>query len=211
VLDVTATDDDAARRARELPDLIAPPPARPEMESVTDIHGTVARFEMAYSPIVRKAVSFGPPLRQRVPSLVFCAFGAVLVGLVLTAYYAASSNSALYVWIVEGDRARPLPSAVLATVIFLSGLGTVIRARMRGVLVHPDGIEGRYLLAMGLPRVRRWTWAQVERVVIDDDGAMLELWDATYARLPDVARPGELGALLERIANERRIMVTRLA
>jgi hypothetical protein len=81
---------------------------------------------------------------------------------------------------------------------------------MRGVLVHPDGIEARYLLPMGVPRVKRWAWAQVERVVLDDQGAMLELWDATYERLPDVARPKELAALLERIASERRIVVTRL-
>jgi hypothetical protein len=46
--------------------------------------------------------------------------------------------------------------------------------------------------------------------VLDDDGAMLELWDSTYERLPDVARPRELGALLERIAGSRRIVVTRL-
>ncbi len=194
----------------ELPGLVETAPHRPEMDSVTDVHGTVAHFEMAYSPVARRAVSFGPPLRQRIPSLLFFLFGTVLVGLVLTAYYIASSNSALYVWIVDGDRARPLPSAVLAVVIFLSALGTVVRARMRGVIVHPDGIEGRYLLPMGVPRVKRWTWAQVERVVVDDEGAMLELWDTTYERLPDVARPKEMAALLEEIARERRIVVTRL-
>jgi hypothetical protein len=165
---------------------------------------------MAYSPVARRAVSFGPPLRQRLPSLLFFVFGTALVGLVLTAYYVASSNSALYIWIVDGDRARPLPAAVLAIVVFMSALGTVIRARMRGVLVHPDGLEARYLLPLGVPRVKRWAWAQVERVVLDDDGAMLELWDTTYERLPDVADPKELGRLLEQIAHERRIVVTRL-
>jgi hypothetical protein len=210
VLDLKATDDQPARSPHELPDLVESVPARPQLDSVTDVHGTVARFEMAYSPVARRAEAFGPPLRQRLPSLLFFTFGAMLVGLVITAYYVASSNSTLYVWIVDGDRARPLPAAVLATMVFLSSLGTVIRARMRGVLVHPDGIEARYLLAMGFPRVKRWGWAQVERVVLDDDGAMLELWDSTYERLPDVARPKELGALLERIAGERRIVVTRL-
>jgi hypothetical protein len=82
---------------------------------------------------------------------------------------------------------------------------------MRGVLVHPDRIEARYLLPMGVPRVKRWAWAQVERIVLDDEGAMLELWDSTYERLPEVAEPLEMGALLERIAGERRIAVTRLA
>ena len=85
---------------------------------------------------------------------------------------------------------------MLAFFIFLSGVGTLVRARMRGVVVHVDGLEARYLLPMGVPRVKRWAWAQIERVLIDDEGAMLELWDSTYERLPDVARPGELGALL---------------
>ena len=204
-----ATEDPPARLPHELPDL-ADSAGRPEMDSVTDVHGTVARFEMAYSPIARRVASFGPPLRQQLPSLVFLAFGGTLVALVITAYYVASSNSSLYVWIVDGDRARPLPASVLAVVVFLSALGTVVRARMRGVLVHPDGIEARYLLPLGVPRVKRWTWAQVERVVLDDEGAMLELWDATYERLPDVRCPKDLAALLERVASERRIVVTRL-
>jgi hypothetical protein len=206
---VKTPDAEPAASPRHLPDL-GDTPARPEMESVTEVNGTVARFGMAYSPIARRAVAFGPPLRQQLFSILFCAFGGALVSLVITAYYVASSNSALYVWIVNGDRARPLPAAMLATVVLLSAIGTLIRARMRGVLVHPDGIEARYLLPMGIPRLKRWTWAQVERLVLDDDGAMLELWDATYERLPDVARPKELGELLERIASERRILVTRL-
>ena len=106
---------------------------------------------------------------------------------------------------------RIILSFVLAFFIFLSGVGTLVRARMRGVVVHVDGLEARYLLPMGVPRVKRWAWAQIERVLIDDEGAMLELWDSTYERLPDVANPGELGALLERIAASRRIVVTRLA
>jgi hypothetical protein len=81
---------------------------------------------------------------------------------------------------------------------------------MRGVVIHVDGIEARYLLPLGVPRVKRWAWAQIERVVLDEEGAMLELWDSTYERLPDVARPVDLGAQLERLAASRRIIVTRL-
>ncbi len=203
-----ATESGPAEAIGDLAETVTPP-ARAEMDSVAE-SGTVARFEMAYSPKVRAPVVFGPPLRQRLPSVLFFAFGATLVGIVVVAYYFASSNSSLYAWVVNGDRGRPLPASMLASVVFLSGLGTVIRARMRGVLVHPDGIEARYLLPMGVPRVKRWQWAQVERIVLDDEGAMLELWGAAYERLPDVANPGELGALLERIAGERRISVTRL-
>jgi hypothetical protein len=177
------------------------------MESVTEVDGSVARFEMAYSPVGRKAVAFGPPLRQRIPSLLFFGF-AVVVVLVVTVAYFGSSNSRLYAWLFEGSRALPAP--VLAFVIFVSALATVLRAQMRGVIVHADGLEARYLLPMGVPRVRRWVWSQVERIVMDESGAMLELWDATYERLPDVARPAELNAMLEQIAAERRIALTRL-
>jgi len=201
--------NDEEPKPRELPGLVDTATPRAEMDSVTE-NGTVARFEMAYSP-PRRAETFGPPMRQRIASLLFLTFGVVLASLVAVAYYASSSNSPLYRWIVEGDRGRPLPASVLAFFIVVSGLGTLVRARMRGVIVHPDGIEARYLLAMGVPRVRRWAWPQIERIVLDDDGAMLDLWDGTYERLPDVARPREMGALLERIAGSRRIVVTRLA
>ncbi len=135
------TDDQPARLPHELPDLVEPS-VRPEMDSVTDVHGTVARFDMAYSPVVRRAMSFGPPLRQRLPSLLFCVFGGVLVALVLTAYYVASSNSSLYIWIVDGDRSRPLPAVVLATMVFLSAIGTVIRATCAACWCTPTASRG---------------------------------------------------------------------
>jgi hypothetical protein len=202
---VKATEEEVSRR--ELPDLVESVPHRKEMESVTDVNGSIARFEMAYSPVARKAVPFGPPLRQRLPSLVFLAF-AVGVALVVAVTYFGSSHSRLYAWMFESSRALPAP--VLAFIIFLSALATVLRAQMRGVVVHADGLEARYLLPMGVPRVRRWVWSQVERIVMDDESAMLELWDSTYERLPDVSRPRELNELLLRIAAERRIVVTRL-
>ena len=81
---------------------------------------------------------------------------------------------------------------------------------MRGVIVKREGLEARYILALGFPRIRRWTWAQIHRVVIDDDQAMLELWDASYARLPEVADTKAMTALLEQVAIMRSIQVTRL-
>src|SRR6202041_118093 len=44
-------------------------PASGDRISVTDVHGTVARFEMAYSPVEGDKFSFGPPLYQRIPPL----------------------------------------------------------------------------------------------------------------------------------------------
>jgi len=184
-------------------------PDEGERISITDVHGTVARFEMTYSAEAGERVTFGPPLRARIPSFFYLAFSVALLALAIGGHF-APTNSALYRWIVEGDRGRPVSSLALALVAFASGVGSVLRAQMRGVIVHADGVEGRYVLMLGIPRVRRWLWAQVHRLVIDDGGVMLELWDATYARLPDVADTRRLGEMLGAIAQKRGIQVTRL-
>jgi hypothetical protein len=155
----------------DLPEL-AGDPASGDRISVTDARGTIARFEMAYSP--------GP------------------------------STSRFYRWIVEGDRGRPLSAQTLSFIVLASAIGTLIRAHMRGVVVRADGVEARYLLAMGLPRIRRWAWSQIERIVLDDSQVMFELWNGQYERLPRVRDPAKLGDLLERIASARRIRLTRL-
>ncbi len=180
-----------------------------ERISVTDVNGTVARFEMAYSPQRGDRFAFGPPVRSRVPSFLFLAFALVLVGLVALATY-GSSNSQLYIWIVEGDRGRPIGCGPLAFIVLASAIGTVIRTHMRGVIVREDGVEARYLLALGVPRIKRWAWSQIERIVVDDTAVVFELWNGGYERLPEVAQPKRLGELLERIAGARQLRVTRL-
>jgi hypothetical protein len=186
-----------------------PGPVEEERISVTDVNGTVARFEMAYSPSATDRFAFGPPLRMRVPSFVYLAFAFVVVGLVIAAHL-GSSNSRLYVWVVEGDRGRPLGSVALACIVLASGIGTVIRAHMRGVIVKAEGIEARYLLALGVPRIKRWAWSQVERIILDERAVMFELWNGDYERMPEVAEPRKLADLLERIAAARHIRVTHL-
>ncbi|HVH43978.1 MAG TPA: hypothetical protein VM925_16615, partial [Labilithrix sp.] len=76
----------------ELPDIIesADDGDRP---SVTDVNGTVARFEMAYNPNPRERFVFGPPLWQRLPSLLFLGFAAVLAMATLLAHHGSSSTS----------------------------------------------------------------------------------------------------------------------
>lgn len=176
---------------------------------MTDVHGTVARFDMAYSPPKGEKTTFGPPLAQRLPSLIFVAFALALVAVV---YIGETSppGSRLFAFIVEGDRGRPFSARTLAFIVLASAIGTALRARMRGVIVKPDGIEARYLLAMGIPRIRRWAWSQIERMVIDDTQVMLELWNGQYERLPAVAEPKKLSDLLEHIATTRNLRVTRL-
>jgi hypothetical protein len=177
--------------------------------SITDVNGTVARFEMTYNPIARERVFFGPPPSARIPGFVFFAFALVLVALEVIAY-TGSSNSRLYVWLVEGDRARPLPSAFLAAIVLLSALGTMLRTHLRGVVVRGDGLEARYLVALGMPRIKKWAWAQIHRIVIDDKQVMLELWDNTYEKLPPVADFESMRAALQAVATARKIQTTHL-
>ena len=180
-----------------------------ERSSVTDVNGTVARFEMAYSPSASDRFAFGPPLRMLVPSCLYLTFAFCVVGLVVAAHLGAS-NSRLYIWVVEGDRGRPIGSVALALIVLASGIGTVIRAHMRGVIVRAEGVEARYLLALGVPRIKRWAWSQVERIIVDERAVMFELWNGEYERMPEVKEPRKLRELLERIAAARHIRVTRL-
>ena len=180
--------------------------------SITDVNGTVAHFEMSYSPPAASAsrAKFGPPLRSRVPSALYL-FGALLLGAaVLYAYTLAPSNSRVFVWAVEGDRDRPVSAAVLAVVVLVSALATVLRTHMRGVLVSEHWIEARYLLPLGIPKARRWGWPQVLRVVIDGTRVGLELWDGSFEKLPEVSSPRDLLSLILQHAQRRRIDITVL-
>jgi hypothetical protein len=171
--------------------------------SITEVNGTVARFEMAYNPNPTDRFFFGPTLVQRIPSLVFLLFASALGLLVLSAYY-SSSNSAMFLWVVDGPK-RPL-----AFLIFLMAVGANVQTSLRGVVVTRDAIEARSLLAFGVPRVRRWNWAQIDRLVLDEKDVLLELWNGTYERLPAVRDGKSLVDLLERIAAGRGRQVTRL-
>lgn len=195
--------------ATEMPDLMGEDDG--ERVSVTDVHGTVARFEMAYTPQSGERFAFGPPLKSRLPSLVYLGVAVVAATLVVVAY-ASSSSSPLFRYLVEGDKHRILSSPGFALILMASAIGTAIRSSMRGVVVSADGVETRSLVALGLPRVRRWAWAQIHRVVVDESNdVMLELWDGTYERLPEVAEAQKLTQLLEQIALGRRMQVTRLS
>jgi hypothetical protein len=178
--------------------------------SVTDVNGTVARFEMTYSPPAGERLKFGPPLAARIPSAIYLAGALVLGALVLYAYEVASSNSVLFVWVVEKDRGRPLSANVLTLIVVISALGTVLRTHMRGVLVSDDWVEARYLLPFGIPRARRWAWTQVLRVVLDGTRVAFELWDGSFERLPEVAKGRELVDVVLQHATQKRIDVTVL-
>jgi hypothetical protein len=193
--------------APDLPDVGAEEDG--ERVSVTDVNGTVARFEMAYSPPEGEKTKFGPPLAQRLPSLLFVGFALAMVAIVFVVQ-SGPSGSYLFRFMVVGDRGRPIRAETLSFIILACSLGTVLRAQMRGVILRSDGLEARYLLAAGIPKIRRWAWTQLERVVLDDEQVMVELWNGQYERLPSVAEPGKMSELLERICAARKIRVTRL-
>lgn len=208
---VTSPIESARAPGEDLPDLLEQKAEGSDRDSVTDVHGTVARFEMAYTPQTGERFPFGPPMKAKVPSFLY--LGAALAAAAVVAIaYTGTSGSALFRYIVEGDKHRILSAPGFALILVASAVGTVVRTHMRGVVVSAEGIETRTLLLLGLPRVRAWAWPQVDRIIVDDEHQVLvELWDGTYERLPDVGERARLAELLQQIAAARRIRVTRLA
>src|SRR6476619_83425 len=95
--------------------------------SITEVNGTVARFEMAYNPNPDERFAFGPPVWQRLPSLLFLGFAAVVATATILAH-SGSSNTALYRFIVAEKRTP------LVFVIVLAAVATFIRSGLRGVI-----------------------------------------------------------------------------
>ncbi len=170
--------------------------------SITEVNGTVARFEMAYNPNPDDRFVFGPPVWQRLPSLLFLGFAATLAVATMLAHQ-GSSNTALYRFIVTENRTP------LVFVIVFAAVATFIRSGMRGVVITRDGVETRSL-SMGIPRVRKYGWPQIDRVVLDKEDVLFELWNGTYERLPKVRDGEKMADLLERVAMGRGRQVTRL-
>ncbi len=189
-------------RTPELPPLV-PEEDDGDRPSITEVNGTIARFEMAYNPNPTDRFFFGPTWAQRIPALVFLTCATAMGVAVLVASNAPASSS-MYHWAMDGAK-RPL-----ALFIFTIAIVYFLQTSLRGVVVTRDAIEARYLLAFGFPRVAKWTWAQVDRLVMDDEDVLLELWDGSYERLPRVKDNKKLVELLHRIALARGRQITRL-
>lgn len=170
--------------------------------SITEVNGTIARFEMAYNSPVDDRVTFGPPRRQVLPSILYLASSIALLSVVVVAH-SLSPNSRLFVFIVERDAGRPISSMALSLFVLVSAIATVLRASMRGVVIHKDGIETRDVLPMGIPKVNKWAWAQVDRVLLTDDAAGIELWNGRFERMPRVRDAARLNATLANVARLR--------
>src|ERR1700679_1255444 len=118
-------------------------------------------FDMTYRP--ERRISFGPPLRQRLLSFAYLAFALAVCGVIVYGQH-APSGSILFHYVVEGDSGRIIPSSVCAIILICSAFAGVIREQMRGVILHPEGIDVRELLSLGWPRVRRFHWSQIDKI-----------------------------------------------
>ncbi|KYF51844.1 hypothetical protein BE08_19755 [Sorangium cellulosum] len=182
-------------------------------------------FDMTYRP--EKRIAFGPPLKERIPAMLYFGF-AIAISAVILYGQNAPSSSRIFQYVVEGDRHRLVPSSVCAIILFVSALAAVLREQMRGVVVHPDGIELRELFGFGLPRVRRFAWSQIDRMSVpparagaagaaragaDEEAGKLsgnirlDLWDGSRTWLPDVGDKIALSVMLERVALARAIPI----
>jgi hypothetical protein len=145
---------------------------------------------------------------SRVPSLVYLALALTLVIVVVVGSW-SSHGSFLFRYIVEADSQRLLGARTLAAIVLASAIASVVRARMRGVVVHPEGLEARDVLGVGWPRIRRYAWPQIDKIVLDDGRSIaIDLWDGRREWLPAVGRRDELAHALERIAVARAIPVS---
>lgn len=159
---------------------------------------------MTYRP--RETV-FGPPLSARLPSLFYLAFALGVVAFVLLGEQ-ADSNSWWFNYVVAEDVRRVMKIRTFAVILLISALASLIRAGMRGVRIYPDGVETRDVLSFILPRLKRYRWPQIERIVFDQKTVIaLDLWDGSRAFLPAVGEHDKLAAALERVAAARAIPV----
>lgn len=163
-------------------------------------------FDMAYRPEQR--MSFGPPKWSWVPPLLYL---AVAVGFAVTAELSrfASQQSWLWSFFVEQDGYRIISARTFALLLGISAVAALLRTSMRGVFIHPEGIEARGALVLGWPRVKVCEWVEIHRVLFDDDAVGIDLWDGSTLWLPKVHdRPG-LVREVERIATLRAIPMRR--
>jgi hypothetical protein len=160
---------------------------------------------MTYAPAES---AFGPPLRARVPSFVYLVLALAAVMIVLLAEN-SPADSWLFVNIVERGMRGPISARAVAFMLVLGALSSVLRANMRGVRIRGDGLEYRDIVSIGLPKLKRYRWAQIDRIILDlpQRNIALDLWDGTRAFLPIVQDRSGLANALERVGAARAIPV----
>lgn len=161
-------------------------------------------FDMTYRPT---ETSFGPPLLTRVPSILYGTLALVAVIVVLLAESSAA-GSWLFVNVVQRGVRGIMSARTFAGCLVVGAVASLLRTNMRGVRVRPDGVEYRDVVSLGIPRLRRYKWAQIDRVILDAPRSVaLDLWDGSRAFLPEVSDRPSLSATLEKVAHARAIPV----
>ncbi|HEY3666699.1 MAG TPA: hypothetical protein VGL19_11885 [Polyangiaceae bacterium] len=159
-------------------------------------------FDMTYRPTES---SFGPPFAARIPSLLYLlvALGGVIA---VVAAEHSSSNSWLYVNIIERGVKGFISARVCAGLLLAGAISSFLRTNMRGVRVRGDGVDYRDA-TLGWPRARKFKWAQIDRIVLDLPYIALDLWDGTRSFLPAVEDRAALAVVLEKVGHARAIPV----
>jgi hypothetical protein len=179
-------EDDAAQAA------VAERPSRPP------------GFDMTYRP---EECVFGPRWVSRIPSLVFLAAALIVGGIVLIGEN-SDPTSYLFRHVVTEDINRGMSMRTFAVVLAVGAISSLLSSGMRGVRVYSEGVETREVSNLFWPKVRRYSWPQMECIVLDMKSRVaLDLWDGSRAFLPAVANHDKLSSTLERVAMARAIPV----
>lgn len=147
--------------------------------------------------------TFGPPLAARIPSLLYMTLALAVVLMVAAAE--AGQSASLRAYLIE--RPHPIEARTFAALLVLGALASLLRSNMRGVRIRGDAVEYRDVASLGWPKVRRYKWAQIDRIVFEDQVIALDLWDGTRAFLPVVSDLRGLSSVLETVAAARAIPV----
>ncbi len=161
-------------------------------------------FDMSYRPA---ETSFGPPLVAHLPSLVYLGV-AVTAGILVFLGERAPAGSFLYNQVVERSLQGFIGARAVAGILMLGACASLLKTSMRGVRIKGDGLDFRDVVSLGIPRMRRFKWAQIDRIILDGQRTIaLELWDGTQAFLPEVNERDKLATALEKVGHARAIPV----
>lgn len=161
-------------------------------------------FDMSYRPA---ETSFGPPLVTHLPSLVYLGVAITAVILVFLGER-APAGSFLYDQVVERSLRGFIGARAVAGILLLGACASLLKTSMRGVRIKGDGLDFRDVVSLGIPRLRRYKWAQIDRILLDGPRTIvLELWDGSQAYLPEVNDRDKLASALEMVGHARAIPV----
>lgn len=157
---------------------------------------------MTYRPAEARA--FGPPVNTWLLPGAYFALSFILIAVVAFAHL-SQHDSWLVRYVVEGDAQRIIGSRVLAAIFFGGGVAVMLRTAMRGVVIHPDGVEARNVGLLGWPTIKNCTWQEIDEFVFESTGLGVALWNGERVWLPRVWDDITLRKTIVRVARARAI------